>query len=78
MDVFQRVNLDFGFCNVLAGTYGKRPAVYHFLSGVRAIDDDAARRIKLAGVTPVPVSTPDVASALMLLEGGLHCCCGSL
>ena len=78
MDVFQRVNLDFGFCNVLAGLHGKRPAVYHFQSGVRSLDEDAARRIQLAGVKPVPVSNPEVASALMLLQGGLHCCCGSL
>lgn len=78
MDVFRRVNLDFGYCNVLPGLHGKRPSVHHFTSGVRALDVDASRRMRDAGVVPVPVSTPDVASALMLLQGGLHCCCGSL
>jgi hypothetical protein len=78
MDVFRRVNLDFGYCNVLPGLKGARPAVHYFVSGIRALDDDAARRIKLAGALPVPVSTPDLASALMLLCGGLHCCCGTV
>ena len=78
MDVFRRVNLDFGFCNVIPGLRGKRPAVYHFVSGVRRLDADAAARMRLAGVEPVAVSNADVASALMLLQGGLHCCCGSL
>ena len=78
MDVFRRVNLDFGFCNVLPGLHRGRPAVYHFVSGVRALDADAARRMRLAGVRPVPVSTAEVASALMQLQGALHCCCGSL
>lgn len=78
MDVFQRVNLDFGFCNILPGLRDGRAAAYHFISGVRALDADAARRFALAGVKPVPVSTPEVASALRLLQGGLHCCCGSL
>jgi hypothetical protein len=78
MDVFRRVNLDFGFCNVLPGLHRGRPAVYHFVSGVRAMDADAARRMRLAGVRPVPVATAEVASALMQLQGALHCCCGSL
>jgi hypothetical protein len=78
MDVFRRVNLDFGFCNVLPGLHRGRPGVYHFVSGVRALDADAARRMRLAGVHPVPVSSAEVASALMQLQGGLHCCCGSL
>jgi hypothetical protein len=77
MDVYRRVNLDFGYCNVLPGLHGKRPAVHHFTSGIRALDADASRRIRRSGALPVPVSTPDVASALMLLQGGLHCCCGS-
>jgi hypothetical protein len=34
--------------------------------------------MRYAGVQPVPVSTADVASALMQLQGALHCCCGSL
>jgi hypothetical protein len=34
--------------------------------------------MRIAGVDAVPVSTPDVASALMLLFGGLHCCCGTI
>jgi hypothetical protein len=76
MDVFQRVSLDFGFCNVLPGLRSKRPAVAHFVSGVRTLDRDASRRMRLAGVDSVPVSRPDVASALRLLQGGLHCCCG--
>jgi hypothetical protein len=78
MDVFQRVNLDFGFCNVLPALRRNRPALFHFTSGVGPLDRDASRRMRFAGVEPVPVSTPDVASALMLLHGGLHCCCGSL
>jgi hypothetical protein len=78
MDVFQRVSLDFGFCNVLPGLWRHKPAVYHFVSGIRALDADAAGRIRLAGVEPVPVSTADVASALRLLQGALHCCCGSI
>jgi len=78
MDVFRRVNLDFGFCNVLPGLRRGKPAVYHFVSGVRALDTDAARRMRLAGVRPVPVATAEVASALMQLQGALHCCCGSL
>lgn len=78
MDVYRRVNLDFGFCNVLPGLHRNRPAVYHFISGVRALDEDASRRMRQAGVDPVPVSTADVASALMVLQGGLHCCCGSM
>jgi len=78
MDVYRRVNLDFGFCNVLPGLHRNRPAVYHFVSGVPALDEDASRRMRQAGVDPVPVSTADVASALMLLQGGLHCCCGSM
>ena len=78
MDVFRRVNLDFGFCNVIPGLRGERPAVYHFVSGVRRLDADASARMRLAGVEPVAVSNADVASALMLLQGGLHCCCGSL
>jgi hypothetical protein len=78
MDVYRRVNLDFGFCNVLTGVHRGRPAVYHFVSGVRALDADAARRMRLAGVQPVPVSTAEVASVLMQLQGALHCCCGSL
>jgi hypothetical protein len=78
MDVFRRVNLDFGFCSVLPGLHRGRPAVYHFVSGVPALDADAARRMRLASVKPVPVSTADVASALMQLQGGLHCCCGTL
>jgi hypothetical protein len=78
MDVYQRVSLDFGFCNVLPGLHRNRPAVYHFASGVPALDDDAASRMRLAGVDPVAVATADVSSALMLLQGGLHCCCGSL
>ena len=78
MDVFHRVNLNFGFCNVLPGLHRGRPAVYHFVSGVRALDRDAAKRIRVAGVRPVPVSSAEVGSALMLLQGSLHCCCGSL
>ena len=78
MDVFRRVNLDFGFCNVLPGRHRGRPGVYHFVSGVRALDADAARRLREAGVQPVPVSTAEVASAMMQLQGSLHCCCGSL
>jgi hypothetical protein len=78
MDVFRRVNLDFGFCNVLPGLRQGRPAVYHFVSGVRALDADASHRIRLAGAEPVAVSSSEVASALMQLQGGLHCCCGSL
>ena len=78
MDVFRRVNLNFGFCNVLPGLHRGRPAVYHFVSGVRALDTDAARRMRLAGVRPVAVATAEVASALMQLQGALHCCCGSL
>ena len=78
MDVFQRVNLDFGYCNILPGLRDGRAAAYHFISGVRPLDADAARRFALAGIEPVPVSTPEVASALRLLQGGLHCCCGSL
>jgi hypothetical protein len=52
--------------------------VHYFVSGVRALDQDAAGRMRLAGVDPVPVSTSAVGSALMLLQGGLHCCCGPL
>jgi hypothetical protein len=78
MDVFKRVNFDFGYCNVLPGLRHGRPAVHYFRSGIRALDTDAAARIQMAGVDAVPVSTPDVASALMLLQGGLHCCCGSM
>jgi hypothetical protein len=78
MDIFQRVSLDFGFCNVLPGLRHGRPSVAHFISGVRALDADAAKRFGMAGVAPVPVCTAEVASALRLLEGGLHCCCGML
>jgi hypothetical protein len=78
MDVFRRVNLDFGFCNVIPGLRARRPAVYHFVSGVRRLDADASARMRLAGVESVVVSNAEVASALMLLQGGLHCCCGSL
>jgi hypothetical protein len=78
MDVYSRVNLDFGFCNVLPGLRAGRPSVHYFVSGVRALDQDAAGRMRLAGVDPVPVSTSAVGSALMLLQGGLHCCCGPL
>ena len=78
MDVFQRINLDLGYCNVLTGLRRSRPAVYHFSWGVPRLDADAARRIRLAGADPVRVSTPEIASAMMLLSGGLHCCCGSL
>lgn len=78
MDVYQRVNLDFGYCNVLPGLHRTRPAVHHFVSGVRTLDREAAKRIRLSGVEPVAVSTAEVASALMRLQGGLHCCCGSL
>jgi hypothetical protein len=78
MDVFKRVNLDFGFCNVLPGLRRGQPSVHHFVSGVRALDADASKRIRHAGVEPVAVSTAEVASALMQLQGGLHCCCGSM
>ena len=78
MDIFQRVSLDFGFCNVLPGARGGRAAVAYFVSGVPALDADAARRFRLAGVEPVPVCAAEVASALRLLQGALHCCCGSL
>ena len=78
MDVFRRVNLDFGFCNVISGLRANRPAVHHFVSGVRRLDADAASQMRLAGVEPVPCCNAEVASALMLLHGGLHCCCGSL
>jgi hypothetical protein len=78
MDVFKRVNFDFGFCNVIPGLRAGCPSVYHFVSGVRRLDADAAARMRLAGVQSVAVSNADVASALMLLQGGLHCCCGSL
>ena len=60
------------------GCHRGRPGVYHFVSGVRALDADAARRMRHAGVQPVPVSTAEVASAMMQLQGSLHCCCGSL
>jgi hypothetical protein len=72
------VNLDFGYCNALPGLRLGRPAVHYFLSGIAALDTEAARRLQLAGLDPVPVCTADVASALMLLQGGLHCCCGSI
>ena len=78
MNVFGRVNLDFGYCNVLPGLWRGRPAVHHFVSGVRRLDADAARCMRLAGIEPVAVSTPDTASALRLLQGALHCCCGSM
>lgn len=78
MDVYRRVNLDFGYCNVLPGLHRRHASVHHFTSGVRALDADASRRMRHAGVVPVAVSTPEVASALMLLQGGLHCCCGSM
>jgi hypothetical protein len=78
MNVYGRVNLDFGFCNVLPGLHRGRPGVYHFVSGVRTLDADAGRRLRLAGVRPVPVANAEVASVLMQLQGALHCCCGSL
>jgi hypothetical protein len=78
MDVFRRVNLDFGFCNVISGLRANRPAVHHFVSGVRRLDADAATQMRLAGVEPVVCCNAEVASALMLRHGGLHCCCGSL
>jgi hypothetical protein len=78
MDIFQRVSLDFGYCNVLPGLQKNRPSVAHFVSGVRALDADASRCIRRAGVTPIAVSSPEVASALRLLQGGLHCCCGPI
>ena len=66
MNVFGRVNRDFGHRNV-----------HHFVS-VRCLYPDAAAGMRLAGVEPVPVPPPAVASALRLLQGALHCCCGSM
>jgi hypothetical protein len=78
MDIFQRVSLDFGYCNVLPGLQNNRPSVAHFVSGVRSLDADASRCMRRAGVMPIAVSSPEVASALRLLQGGLRCCCGPI
>jgi hypothetical protein len=78
MDICQRVSLDFGYCNVLPGLQNNRPSVAHFVSGVRSLDADASRCMRRAGVMPIAVSSPEVASALRLLQGGLRCCCGPI
>jgi hypothetical protein len=78
MDVFRRVNLDFGYCNVLPGLRRGQPSVHYFRWGIPALDREAAGRLRAAGLAPVPVSTADVSAAIMLLQGGLHCCCGSI
>ncbi|MBC8457377.1 MAG: hypothetical protein H8D67_05205, partial [Deltaproteobacteria bacterium] len=78
-NLFRTVNLDFSYCNVLPGLRRGRPAVYYLPWGIRALDMDAEKRFRKAGVEPVRVSSNfRIANALMKLHGGLHCFCGQL
>lgn len=77
-NVFGGSNLDFGYCNVLPGLNRGRPAVHYLPWGIRALDFEAERRFRAAGVAPVRVSRPHIGNELMRLSGGLHCFCGSL
>ena len=78
-NVFQTVNLDFSYCNVLPGLWRGRPAIHYLPWGYEPLDGEAAHRFRLAGVEPVPFpATHRAANALMCLSGGLHCFCGPL
>lgn len=78
-DIFNRRNMDFGYCNVLPGLHRGRPAVLYLALGLRELDCAAVQCLRAAGVKPVRVSrSPFVANRLMTLRGGLRCFCGSV
>jgi type II restriction/modification system DNA methylase subunit YeeA len=78
-NLFQTVNLDLCYANVLPGLWRGEPAVHFLPYGLAALDAEAERRYRAAGVRPVRVSsTPLVANSLMLCRGGLRCFAGQL
>ncbi len=77
-DVFRTVNLEFSYCNVVAGLNHGRPSAYYLPWGIPELDGEAERRMRWAGVHPVRASSARIANTLMSLSGGLHCFCGSL
>lgn len=78
-NVFGTINLDFGYCNVLAGLRRGRPAAYYLRWGIPALDSAAESRLRSIGLEAVSVATSRrTANALMSLQGGLHCFCGPL
>jgi hypothetical protein len=77
-NVFGRVNLDFGYCNVLPGSRRGVPSVYYTPWGIDAFDRAAERQMREAGAEPIRVCSPAISNALMLLRGGLHCFCGTM
>jgi hypothetical protein len=77
-NLFRQVNLDFSYCNVLPGLRRGRPTVHYLPSGIRRLDEEAARKMRQTGADTVPVSSPRIANLLMSLSGGLHCFCGPL
>jgi hypothetical protein len=77
-DVFRTVNLDFSYCNVVAGLNRGRPSAHYLPWGIPELDAEAEGRMSWAGVHPVRASSARVANTLMSLSGGLHCFCGSL
>lgn len=78
-NLFGAVNLDFSYCNVLAGLRRGRPAIYYLPWGIRGLDLAAEACFRRAGAQPVKVSSNGrIANALMQLSAGLHCVCGPL
>ena len=70
---------DLVYCNVLPGLNRGRPAVHYLPWGIPALDAEAARRLRAAGVRPVRVaSTAVLATAMMDRAAGLRCFCGAM
>ena len=64
---------------MLPGLHRGRPAVHYLPWGVRALDAEAERAIRAAGVRPVRMArTAYLATAMMERAAGLRCFCGAM
>jgi hypothetical protein len=64
---------------VLSGLNRGRPAVHYLPWGIAALDAEAERGLRAAGVRPVPLArTAHLAAAMMSRAAGLRCFCGAM
>jgi hypothetical protein len=72
-------SLDLVYCNVLPGLNRGRPSVHYLPWGIPALDAEAERCVRAAGVRPVRVArTAYLATAMMQRAAGLRCFCGAM
>lgn len=78
-NLFNLVNLDFIYTNILTGLRRGQPSIFYLAYGLQELDRLAERCYRKAGAQPVRVSrNTQIANTLMQILGGLHCFCGRL